>query len=121
MDRNEGLVWRLKHSREGNSFSAATGGGYSYTNDKRHELITDGSFTISTYNIRYLRYPNPIIVADSGDSTSFRGYPMNTAVNCELDPSLHPEIVAEAVKKAAAAVKDREKYEIENIESLKSE
>jgi hypothetical protein len=46
---------------------------------------------------------------------------MDTSVNCELDPSFHPEIVSEAIRKAAAAIKDKERYQIENVESSKSE
>lgn len=117
LDTTEGLVWRLKHKRL--NYSTNSSSVYNYK--QKHELITDGTFNITNYWLRYLRKPIPIIIPDANDTTSFRGYPMTTAVNCELSEEIHPEIIQEAVTKAAGIVKDQAKYQINQIESQKSE
>lgn len=71
------LVWRL-------DYGSPTG------DSKRHELITDGSFTIQSYTMRYLRRPVRIDI--------------NNGVDCELNVSLHEEIVDRAVRIALATV-----------------
>lgn len=72
------LVWRLDYSR-------VTDG----TNPKRHELITDGSYNITAYHLRYLRrLPNIVVDLDT---------PANQ-VNCVLDEITHNRIVDLAVE-----------------------
>jgi hypothetical protein len=71
------LVWRL-------DYGSPTG------DTKRHELITDGSFDIQNYTLRYLRRPNRIDIVAGND--------------CELNASLHEEIVDRAVRIALATV-----------------
>lgn len=72
------LVWRLDYSRE-------TVG----TNPKRHELVTDGTYTISNYHLRYLRRPPDIVV----DRTT-----VTNAVDCILDEITHERIIDIAVE-----------------------
>lgn len=55
-----------------------------------------------TYQIRYLRRPTPIILADlDAENISIRGE--NKARECELSAELHPEILQRAVELAKAA------------------
>ena len=71
------------------------------------ELIinnNDMSFT-KTYKLRYVRKPNPIVTANLasavGDGVSVDGTAVQT--QCELDPSIHQEILQRAVELAKAA------------------
>jgi len=104
-----GLVWRMDYQREDYT-SAITG-----ANKTRHELITDGSYGVSKYRVRYIRRPDDIIPVTSGDTTAGP-----TAVDCRLDPSIHREIVTEAVRIATSVTKPEE-MEIKEFEVLKSE
>lgn len=93
----EGLVWRVSYTRTNTGYNSQTTtsiSGYSFITGqtgKRHELITDGSFNIVNYNLRYLRLPKPIRV-DLTNPT-----PINMQ-NCELDEHTHRPIVDIAVK-----------------------
>jgi len=71
----EGLVWRLNHGK--------------INNKKIHELITDGTFNVTNYNLRYLKIPRNIVV----DLTT----PANQ-VNPELDSFTHEALSDLAVK-----------------------
>jgi|TARA_R110002073_G_scaffold139601_1_gene289909 hypothetical protein len=80
VDKSGGSVWRLQVGRvsDGNAplSSAQTA--------KRHELITDGTFTVSNYKLRYLKTP-PEMVVDFATTGNQR--------NCILDESTHEAIV----------------------------
>lgn len=76
-------IWRLDISRQ-----------TANTNPKRVELITDGTYTISDYIIRYIKKPNPIIV-DAISPDTIEGISVQT--QCELDESVHREIIDIAV------------------------
>lgn len=72
------LVWRLDYSRTTDN-----------TNPKRHELITDGSYDITAYHLRYLRrLPNIVVDLDT---------PANQ-IHCILDEITHRRIVDLAVE-----------------------
>lgn len=94
---NEGLVWRISFNRDNSGYNSQTttsSNGYNFiTNQtgKRHELITDGTFNIVDYKLRYLRLPKPIKV----DLTNS---PVTQMQNCELDESTHRAIVDIAIK-----------------------
>ena len=60
------------------------------------ELIT--KYKIGTYEIRYLSRPKPIILTDLPDELTIEGY--STAMDCELSPALHQQILDTAVKLA---------------------
>lgn len=65
--------------------------GYNYLTTqtaKRHELVTDGTFNITSYYVRYYRMPRQIVV----DST----VPQNQR-HCELDNFTHQDIIDIAV------------------------
>lgn len=92
----EGLVWRLVYSRQNTgyadqsmiSFDANTG--YYVLQGqtgKRHELITDSSFSITNYFLRYLKLPRGIVTLYNGDGSTTR------QVNCELDESTQWAII----------------------------
>lgn len=68
------------------------------------EIIVQNGATISTYNIRYIKRPNPIILTNLADSYSNVSIDDKTDITeCELDPILHPEILQRAVELAKAA------------------
>lgn len=99
-DYGDALVWRLYYSRE-------VDGSVNPATNKRHELVTDGTFNIDEYSITYLRNP-PEIVVD-------RDTPSNQ-VNCILDKSTHLTIVGIAVDLMMERVKEQK---IQNIEGIK--
>jgi hypothetical protein len=78
---------------------------------KRHELITDGTFNISSYFVRYLKKPIDIVVD--------RVTPGNQ-VDSELDDAMHREIIQEAVRYAVSIMKPNE-YQIKQAEQLQTE
>lgn len=84
---NKTKVWRLDISKIGN--------------DKVVELVTP--YTIVDYKIRYIKYPQPIIISNL--STSFPGEGLSidgiTAIqNCELDQEIQREIIDRAIELA---------------------
>lgn len=91
-------VWRL-------DFSSAANGA------SRHELITDGSYEVQTYKLRYLKQPSNIVV----DSTVG-----GNNVDCELNDSMHQEIVDVAVR-IASGITDHPSYQIKLNEEQQSE
>ena len=64
------------------------------------DIVIGPSDTLIKYTIRYVRRPNPIIVSDL-DGLSIEG--KSTATECELDPTLHEEILQRAVELAKVA------------------
>lgn len=70
------------------------------------DLIVGPVDTITKYYIRYVKRPKPIIVGYLDDLT-LNGYTYGTEVNqsngCELDPSIHEEILQRAVELAKVA------------------
>lgn len=76
---------------------------YNNTNGtKRVDLITDGTFTIGTYHLTYIKQPVDIIPLISGDSST------TVQSDCELDDTIHDEIVDTAVRIAAGIVQPQE-------------
>ena len=92
-------AWRLQ-TMEGNTSKA--------------DLIASNTDTITGYEVRYLKRPNPIIVGPL-EGVTIGGYvgcdASNTLVTtgatkgseCELDPIIHPEILQRAVELAKSA------------------
>lgn len=94
-----GLVWRM-------DFSAATAG------TKRVELITDSTFTVGTYHLRYLKQPVDIVPYDSTDTST------SAQVDCEMPIPVHRSIVERAVR-IATGVTNPQEYQIKlNEENL---
>lgn len=84
---NKNRVWRVDLSKE-NSLNTV-------------ELVSE--YDISKYNVRYIKYPNPIIISDLTTDASIGGLGLTingeTAVsNCELNSYLHREILNRAVE-----------------------
>ena len=86
-------AWRLMNSGEVNGNSST----------KVVEIITNtwDENQIAAYNIRYVRVPRPIIVADLDDLT-IDGENKQSDV-CEIDPILHDDILQRAVELAKIA------------------
>jgi hypothetical protein len=76
---------------------------------KRHELITNGNFTITKYNFRYLKYPNDIVV-DFDTPTNQK--------NCILDDATHEPILEIAASILRTATDRQTVRNIESIENL---
>lgn len=80
----------------------------------RHELVTDGSFTVSEYHLRYIQKLSPIIVGvNTVDGTL-------GPQNCILNVITHRRIIEEAVK-IATGITDPELYQIKTIEQKEGE
>lgn len=95
---DKSTVWRLNISKFGN--------------DKVVELICP--LNIINYKLRYIKYPKPIIITDL--NTAFPNenlsiYGIDTVTECELDQSIHKEILDRAVE---LALRD---YKPSNLES----
>lgn len=84
-------VWRLINS-------GSVSGSQS---TKTVEIIAGPSDTISSYHIRYVRTPKPIIVGNL-DGLTIDGQSAVSTV-CEIDPILHEDILQRAVELAKAA------------------
>lgn len=100
-DPDDAVAWRL-------DFSHAVG-----ATPKRHEIVTDGSYSILQYYARYLRKPPPIIVEDIAPYTINS---ISVQTDCILDSMFHPEIVQEAVSIALETVKD-DRWQTQKVES----
>ncbi len=87
------LIWRLDYSRE--TINPAI--------PQRHELISDGSYTITKYFLRYLKKPLEIDITNG--------------INCELDQSLHRDIVGKAVEFALENIMDP-RFQSKKLENL---
>lgn len=84
-----------------------------YSGDK-HELITDGTFSVAKYHLRYLKTLAPIVIGtDTVDGAT-------GPLDCELNNILHKRIIDEAVKIATGGT-DPEEYQIKNIEQQAGE
>ena len=84
-------VWRLINS------GSITG----TTAVKRVEIIAGVGEDISSYSVRYVRVPKPIIVADL-DGLTIDGQG-EASTECEVDPILHEDILQRAVELAKVA------------------
>ncbi len=80
--------------------------------DRLSEIITIADFEDyeTKYKIRYIRKPRPIILANLGEGTfgeklSIEGE--SSISQCEIDPSLHFDIVVKAVEMAFATMSPR--------------
>jgi hypothetical protein len=93
-------IWRMDFSSDAGS--------------QRHELITDGTFTVDEYRLRYIKKPQPIIV-DTSVIDGFTG-----PLDCELNTMTHRAIIDEAVK-IATSITEPELYQIKMNEQQSSE
>ena len=87
-DGTEGILWRLEHGTKT----------VNTVERKIHGIITDGSFSITDYYMRYIKYPEDIQINLSNPSSQ---------VNCKLDPISHQSICDIAVKLLSAAVREQ--------------
>jgi len=85
-------VWRLINKGEVDISGKAT---------KTVEIIPGPGETISSYSVRYVRTPSPIIVGNL-DGLSIDGQTA-VSIKCELDPILHEDILQRAVELAKIA------------------
>lgn len=75
----------------------------------KSDIVVGPSDTITKYTLRYLRKPKPIIIGPL-DGLTIEGYgytgdvgATKTTAGCELDPSIHEEILQRAVELAKIA------------------
>jgi hypothetical protein len=97
-------VWRSEYKRNVSGVNPSTP-----ATAKRHELFTDGTFNITTYHMRYLKNPDPIVV-DRNTTTNQR--------NSELDESTHLVIVQMAADLMMERTKDQKLQIIEPLKEL---
>ncbi len=93
---NNNLAWRL-------DFSQVVVGS---SGTKRHEIITDGSYQVTKYLLRYVKVPRDIDIANN--------------ISCELNASVHREIVDLAVEIALETVMDP-RFQTKKIENQEFE
>ena len=91
------LAWRLDFKSDNSANS---------TGVLRHEIITDGSYTIDTYHVRYLKIPVEIDIDND--------------VPSELHESVHDEIVDIAVR-IATGITDPASYNVKRQEESQTE
>lgn len=65
------------------------------------EVITGSTDEITSYKVRFVKRPKPIILENLGEKLSINGEHNKT--ECELNEILHPEILQRAVELAKAA------------------
>jgi hypothetical protein len=87
-DGTEGIIWRLEHGKK-----PVDG-----DDRKIHGLITDGSFNVTNYYMRYIKNPSDIVVNLNNPSAQ---------ISCELDSLTHQGICDIAVKLLSAAVREQ--------------
>lgn len=90
---DKSLVWRLDFSSQS-------------TSNRNVELISP--YTISKYRLRYISYPEPIVLSDlnsdfPGEGLTIDG--VNTKQTCKLSNSIHREIIDRAVELALSDYK----------------
>jgi hypothetical protein len=100
----EARVWRSEFSRLVTGIEP----GYTAT-AKRHELITDGTFNVTNYHIRYVKNPENIVV----DRVT-----TNNQRNCELGLSTHVVIVDIAADLMLQRVKEQKIQIVEPFREL---
>ncbi len=95
------LAWRMDFNNPGS------------LQTPRHEIITDGTFTITTYKGRYLKYPQDIVpYTPDGSTTALQ--------NCELPNITHRAIIERAVRIATASTNPPE-YQVKLNEQKTNE
>lgn len=86
------------------------------TSNKGVTVITDGT-PLTSYVVTYIKRPKPIITKELTIATAIEE---QTAVtNCELDHSIHREIVSVAARLAHAYTTNQVGYQIQDIEIQK--
>jgi hypothetical protein len=97
-------VWRSEYARLTTGINPA-----SPATAKRHELITDGTFNVTRYHMRYLKNPETIVVD--------RDTPANQR-NCELDTSTHTVIIDIAMSLMSDRVREQRMQNTEQFKEL---
>lgn len=77
--------------------------------EQQHEIITDGTFAVDSYHLRYIERLTPVILG------AFIIDGILGPQDCKFDTSLHKRIVEEAVR-IATGVTTPELYQIKTIE-----
>jgi hypothetical protein len=97
-------VWRLGYQRQTSGSDPA-----SPATPKRHQLITDGTFNVTSYTMNYLIFPSDITVD--------RDTPTNSR-NCILDESTHTVIIDMAKDLMLDRVKEQKVQNIVPVKDL---
>lgn len=106
---NDRKIWRMDFSTQ--------------DSQKTLELIIHPDVELEEYQMRYIKHPNPIILVDlneeyPNESLSIDGY--TNAMECELDSSIHSEILNRAVELAMGDYKPNE-YQLRALINTKEE
>lgn len=104
VNESDGEIWRLDVGNPDDT-----------EEEKMHILILPTGSTVSSYKVSYLKQLEPIVVTGA----TFEG--VTGPQNSILDESLHPAIVAEAIKRVSARIADLRKYQIDLAEAQRSE
>jgi hypothetical protein len=86
------------------------------TSKKGVTVITDGTPLVN-YVVTYIKRPKPIITKELTTATAIEEYTAIT--DCELDHSVHREIVSVAARLANAYTTNQVGYQIQDIENQK--
>lgn len=82
--------------------------------NRTHEIITDPTFTVGAYHLRYIQNLTPIIIGANTIDGAIG------PLDCQLNKIVHRRIIDEAVK-IATGVTDPERYQIKTIEQQTGE
>lgn len=85
---NRNQAWRIDFTSNGSTY---------------YEIITYEDIPNMVYHIRYVKRPKPIIVSNLSSLGNLSIDGITTQTDCELDESLHEEILQRAVELAKAA------------------
>lgn len=88
---NSDLIWRMDYTLDGSN--------------RRVELVTDGTVTISSYYLVYIKEPTAISISSDTE--------------CELDYMAEKELIQEAVKLSMITNKDTLGVELKQVETNK--
>lgn len=97
-------VWRVEFSRQVSGINPGAP-----ATAKRHELLTDGTFDIVDYHMRYLKNPSDIIVNRTTPASQ---------QNCELDESTHRVIIDIATDLMMQRVQEQKVQTVEPFKEL---
>lgn len=87
---DDGLVWRMDFSKVSSSGSV------------RIELITDGTFSVGTYHLRYLKKLDGIATTFNNDGS------ITTQINSVLPETVHRQIIDKAIRIASGSINSQE-------------
>lgn len=77
-------------------------------------IVTDGK-ELTSYYLVYIKRPDPIIISQLNETTAIESE--TAPKDCQLDSTVHRQVVTEAVKLAHAYTSNQMGYQIQSLES----